>query len=158
MACPPETKMGLSFDSPILLYTNYELLLRTATKGYIEGNQCLSTVVHVRSLIELGVKERLLSGEHFEVLGLTIVHQLVGTDIGLMEYLHLTVVIFMTLTSSPTVGNRLIHLVAGIDDSLHILLLQVLLRQLSRLVVGIDLTTGEDRRPTSCSNSLPGLT
>ena len=51
----------------------------------------------------------------------------------------------MFLAGFLTVGYRLVHLVTGIDDGLHILLLQVLLSQLTDLVVGIDLATGEDR-------------
>ena len=62
-----------------------------------------------------------------------------------MQHFHLTVVIVVILTGSATVGNRLVHLVAGIHHSLHIFLLQILLGELGGLVVGIDLATGEDR-------------
>ena len=62
-----------------------------------------------------------------------------------MEHLHLTVVVVVLLTGSLTVSYRLVHIITCVYDGLHILLLQVLLRQLSRLVVRLNLTTSKER-------------
>ena len=68
-----------------------------------------------------------------------------GAGIGIIKHLHLTVVVGMLLAGSLTVSHSLIHLIAGIDDSLHIFLLQVFLGQLLDFQVCLQLTTCEDR-------------
>jgi len=119
-------------------------LFSAAAESDVEGDDGLCTLVHVGGLAELGTEEVLLGGEHFEVTGLAIIHQFVGADVGLMEYLHLTVVVVVLLAGSLTVGHRLVHLIASVDDGLDVLLLQVFLSELVNLVVGLDLAFGKD--------------
>ena len=118
-------------------------LLSAAAKGNVEGDDGLGTIVHVRGLTELCAKQAFLGGEHFEVAGLTIVHQLVGTGIGIVEHFHLTMIVAVLLTGRLTVGYCLVHLVAGINDRLHIFLLQVFLCQLVDFQVGLQLAACE---------------
>ena len=67
-----------------------------------------------------------------------------GTGIGFLQDIHLTMEVLVLLASQQAVGNGLVDLVTGIDDGLHVLLLQVFLRQLGNLLVGNQLATGKD--------------
>ena len=67
-----------------------------------------------------------------------------GSCVGIVQHLHLATVVMILVVSSLALGHGLVHLVARIDDGLHILLLQVLFSQLGYLLVGYQLATGED--------------
>ena len=127
-----------------MTHPHHTYLFGTTTEGDVETYDGLGSIVHVHGLTELGVEQTFLSGEHFEVTGLAVVHQLVGAGIGIIEHLYLTVEVAVFLAGRHAVGHSLVHLIAGIDDRLHVFLLQILLSELSDLVIGIDLATGED--------------
>ena len=65
-------------------------------------------------------------------------------DVSLIQHLHLAVVVAMLLAGCHAVGHRLIHLVAGIDHRLNVLLLQVFFGEFGDLLVGDQLATSED--------------
>ena len=94
-------------------------LFRPAAEGNVKGDDGLGSIVHVHSFGELRVKERLLSGEHFKVVGLAVVHQFMGAIVCFVQHLHLAVVVLIFLAGGLTVGHRLVHLVAGINHSLY---------------------------------------
>ena len=56
--------------SVFLNHQKFLSLFRTTAEGDIEGDDGLGTIIHVHSLAELGIEECLLSGEHFEIVGL----------------------------------------------------------------------------------------
>ena len=70
-------------------------LFYATAQSNVKGDDGLGTVVHVGYFVELCAKQALLSGEHLKIIGLTIVHQLVSSYVGIMEHLYLTMVILM---------------------------------------------------------------
>ena len=67
-----------------------------------------------------------------------------GAGVGILKDGNLTVVVVVLVEGGLTVGQGFVHLVAGIDDGLHILLLQVFLRQLLDFQVALQLATCKD--------------
>ena len=45
----------------------------------------MGTIIHVHGLAELGIEECLLSGEHFEIVGLAVVHQFMGAQMAVLR-------------------------------------------------------------------------
>ena len=73
-----------------------------------------------------------------------------GTYVCLMKHLHLTLVVAVLIAGCHAVGHSLVHLVSGIDDHLHIFLLQVFLCKLSNLLARNQLSTCKNRLCELC--------
>ena len=58
---------------------------RATTKSDVEGDDGLSTFIHIHCLTELGVEQALLCRQHFEIAGLAVVHEFVGTEVCLVK-------------------------------------------------------------------------
>ena len=137
-----------------LLFT---FLFRGSAEGDIKRYDSLCSVIHVHRLAELCIEKALLGGDDLKIVGLAIVHQFVGAIVGFAQHRHLTVEIGMFLAGGLTVGQGVIHLIAGVNDCLDIPALQVFLGELGNLVVGLYLSTGKDGL-CELSNILPGFT
>ena len=57
-----------------------------------------------RSGKSFAAQQALLGCEHFEIIGLTVIHQFVSAHIGLAQHFDLSVIVAMLLAGSLTVG------------------------------------------------------
>ena len=67
-----------------------------------------------------------------------------GASVGIIEHFHLAMEVAVFLTGCLAVSDSFVHLIAGIDDRLHVFLLQILLGERGYLLVGNQLATGKD--------------